>query len=131
MKKPDPRRLTLARAFVGVAVVGAGGFVVFFEISEHDRAPADFQAAFMMTAVWSVLLAARVARRAIVDGTRGAPLHALHLLSAAVACAGVPLVVRGLVRSATELSVGIVAAVMIVIAGYLFRLGNAAQAPKR
>jgi hypothetical protein len=128
---PDPRRVTFARAFIGVAVAGAAGFVAFFEISEHGRAPPDFQAAFIMAAVWSVMLAARVAKRAVVDGVRGSPLHALHLASAAVASAGVPLVVRGLTHSESELSVGIVAAAMIVVAGVLFRLGNAAQAKPR
>jgi hypothetical protein len=126
--KPDPKRIQLARVFVGVAVVGAAGFVAFFEVSEHARAPADFQAAFIVAAVWSVLLAARVARRSIVEAKRGAPLHALHIASAAVASAGVPLVVRAAVPSPTVLSVGVVAAFAIVLAGALFRLGNAAQA---
>ena len=126
--KPDPRRVAFARVFVAVAAVGAGGFVAFFELSEHGRAPADFQVAFIMAAVWSVLLAARVARRAVIEAKRGAPLHVLHIASAAVAAAGVPLACRGLLHTEAEITVGIVAFVMILGAGILFRLANAAQA---
>ena len=127
--KPDPRRVTFARVFVTVAAVGAGGFIAMFELSEHARAPADFQAAFIIAAVWSVLLAARVARRAVIEAKGGAPLHVLHIASTAVAAAGVPLVCRGILQTEAEITVGIVAAVMVALAGILFRLGNAAQSP--